>query len=167
MINSTGQCEIPLYTAQCPLDIVDTEGASHVFCLVLIWHRTSNAETPPLYRGYRTSSAHARARSIAPNLAMLKHPKPITRNRGVQLRYSLGSVQYGATKLANSMECGETFLGQSARRSKYQIKQQKTFAQSFGQSVAQSFGQSVANTFAQSVAQTRLIEVCRLNFVLH
>ena len=34
------------------------------------------AEMPVLYGGYRTSSAHARAKGIAPNLAMLRHSKP-------------------------------------------------------------------------------------------
>ena len=60
---------------QYPFEIVSHRGVSHAFCLVFIWYRARIAEAPLLYKGYCTSSAHARARGIAPTLAVLRHSK--------------------------------------------------------------------------------------------
>ena len=60
------------------------------FCLVFMWYRASIAEIPPLWGGYRTSTLHAlqggnarkRGRGYRTQLAMLRHQRPIARNRG-------------------------------------------------------------------------------------
>ena len=77
-IGHIGELSSPLrdtpHIAQYPFEIVSQRGHRSRFSLVCIGYRASIAEITLLYRGSRTSSAHARGRGIAANLFTLRHP---------------------------------------------------------------------------------------------
>ena len=69
--------------AQYLVEIASQRGISQVFCLVFIGYRTSIAEIPLFWAGYRTSTSHAlqgetlqkRGRGYGTQLAMLRDTK--------------------------------------------------------------------------------------------